>query len=116
MDTNKRELEEFVSIVLHNLRGPVVQISEFSKLLIEKLGPKATYDPDVQKNMGFIRSNSQKLKTMLGGIKAYSQVVKNKITHKNFDARPLLNEVSESLKPNDMGASKNWIHSQGNIR
>lgn len=79
------------------MRGPLIQINEFSRLLIEKLGPQAACDPDAQTYLNFIQSNSHKLENMLAGIKAYSQVIKHVLDIQNFITEEFMHELVNTL-------------------
>ena len=91
-----RELEQFTSIVSHDLQEPVRTVKSFLQLLQIKL-EKMEYDNLLICVNKAIESSSR-MKEMIQNLLNYSQLTKEEITEKSIDVRELISLSLQNLK------------------
>lgn len=91
-----RELEQFTSIVSHDLQEPVRTVKSFLQLILEKLERKEYDNFQLYLNKAIEASN--RMREMIQNLLSYSQLTKEDITEKPIDVRELINRSLQNLK------------------
>jgi PAS domain S-box-containing protein len=98
LEAANSELQAFAYSVSHDLRAPLRAIDGFSKFVLEDYGSKL--DPEGQRLLGLIRSNTQKMDKLITDILALSRVTRSEHKKSKIDmtkmALSMFNEVASS--------------------
>ncbi len=91
-----RELEQFTSIVSHDLQEPVRTVKSFLQLILEKLDREEYDNLLTYVNKAIDASN--RMREMIQNLLNYSQLTKEEITEKPIDVRELISRSLQNLK------------------
>lgn len=99
--TNKpdaeQDLQNFVSIVAHDFRGPVRHVREFSKLLVNNLGD--TLDGDNKSYIEFMQQGADRLGHMIDDLTAFSRVQTHQKPYEAIHTSQMIDDVLAALTP-----------------
>ncbi|OHB58183.1 MAG: hypothetical protein A2Y12_07390 [Planctomycetes bacterium GWF2_42_9] len=90
------DLEQFASVVSHDIREPLRAITGFMELLQRKYKDKL--DAQANEYIEFAITGSKSMKNMILGITQYSQIQSNKNIFSNVDVNKALKEVLLNLQ------------------
>jgi PAS domain S-box-containing protein len=91
-----RELEQFTSIVSHDLQEPVRTVKSFLQLIQEKLERKEYNNLLIYVNKAIEASN--RMRELIQNLLSYSQLTKEEITEKPVDVKELISRSLQNLK------------------
>jgi PAS domain S-box-containing protein len=98
LENANKELEAFSYSVSHDLRAPLRAIDGFSKFIIENYGSKL--DSEASRLLGLVRTNAQKMDTLITDILTLSRISRSEHTLGIVDmtkmAKSMFNEVVSS--------------------
>lgn len=92
---SNEDLERFAAIVAHDVRSPLSTIFSFAGLLDEDLGEKS---PAVQKSLGIITANAQRLMILVERLLEYSTINSKQIEFKPVDLNEVIAATMMNLK------------------
>jgi light-regulated signal transduction histidine kinase (bacteriophytochrome) len=99
------ELQAFAYSVSHDLRAPLRAIDGFSIFVLEDYG--ATLDPEGQRLLGLIRSNTQKMDKLIIDILALSKVARSEHKKSRVDMTKMaVSMYNEAAAPEIIGKMK----------
>ena len=90
-------LNDFAKIVSHDLRSPVIAISNMSKFVLED--EKENLSSEGVEQIVLVNSNSERLLQMIEGILSYSKVGMEGSEKETVDLNQLLKDVVDLLNP-----------------
>lgn len=93
------QLDQFVSVVSHDLKTPLNGILNLINFIDEDLEEK-NYD-ELLNNLNLIKNSAQNLKIMINGILEYSRMSRNKTNPEMVDINQLLDELISTLLVNN---------------
>lgn len=91
-----RELEQFTSIVSHDLQEPVRTVKSFLQLIQMKLETREYDNLVIYVNKAIEASN--RMREMIQNLLSYSQLTKEEITERSIDVRELISLSLQNLK------------------
>lgn len=91
------ELEQFTSIVSHDLQEPVRTIKSFLSLIDKKVSEGAYDELDRYVSKSVTAAN--RMKELIHNLLNYSQLGKNEIIRKTADVTEMIDEALQNLKP-----------------
>ncbi|MFL5811529.1 MAG: PAS domain S-box protein [Flavisolibacter sp.] len=91
-----QELEQFTSIVSHDLQEPIRTIKSFLQLIDMKLGPNQ--EEDLKSYIGKAINAGNRMRELIQNLLHYSQLGKDEIVTDNVNVTDLFNEVLQNLK------------------
>jgi PAS domain S-box-containing protein len=91
-----RELEQFTSIVSHDLQEPIRTIKSFLQLIEMKInaGQVENLESYISKSI----SAANRMRELIHNLLHYSQLSKNEVVEKEIDVNVLLNEAMQNLR------------------
>lgn len=92
---SNEELEQFASIVSHDLRSPMLTISGYVFLLASDLGERLT--PEAREALGAIRCTIDQMNELLKGLLSYSRVGRGGVTLGECNTEEVLGVVLGNL-------------------
>ncbi|KAA5544760.1 sensor histidine kinase [Adhaeribacter rhizoryzae] len=95
----KKEFEEFVYLVSHDLNAPIRAISNLLGWISEDLGPNIP--DDVQQNIKLLQDRAQRLEKMLSAILALSRVSRTNLETGYIELPAFLENISEKYRNNN---------------
>lgn len=95
LERSNEELERFAYIASHDLKQPLNNVINFSKLLNEKL--EDTTEPKVKTYLRFIIQGGTRMRDLIEDILEYSKLNETKKEHQNINLNALIDEVTDSL-------------------
>jgi two-component system sensor histidine kinase/response regulator len=96
LERANRDLEDYTSVVSHDLKAPLRTIQSFSMFLIE--GYADTLDEVGQKYLGEIRKAAERMSALIEDLLTLSRVGRKFTEVEAIDLNELLNEVKADLK------------------
>jgi len=94
-----QELDQFTSIVSHDLKAPLRGIANLSEWIEEDL--EGQLSPDSLMQMQLLRQRVSQMQALIEGLLQYSRLGRTQETLKTVDVGVLLNEVIDILAPPD---------------
>lgn len=91
------ELEQFASLVSHDLREPIRHLSIYTEILRRRLDGRL--DDEGRQCLRFVSLSADKLEMLVTGLLAYTRVVHAKPLEVQTDANAVLGRVLEALEP-----------------
>ncbi len=91
-----KELEEFTSIVSHDLKAPLRAIEGYSRLIVED--DQDNLKEESLKYINKVQENSQDLIKLIDKLLDYSKKSKKELEIKKIDLKKLVNDVYEQFK------------------
>jgi PAS domain S-box-containing protein len=91
-----QELEQFTSIVSHDLQEPVRTIKSFLQLIDMKLGPDAP--ADLRTYIAKAIAGGNRMKDLINNLLHYSQLSKEEISFEEINVAELISEVLQNMK------------------
>ena len=91
------ELEQFASVVSHDLRAPLRGVSQLAGWLQEDLAGKLSEDTD--EKLVLLQDRVRRMQTLIDGLLEYSKVGGTQGTEETVDTGALLVETIDSLSP-----------------
>lgn len=85
------ELDEFVIMASHDLKGPLRKIHSFNQLLRNKL--RGQLDEEGKHYLGFILDGSRQMQTMIDNISKLSQIRHVNLSKEIIDLKQVLNDL-----------------------
>jgi light-regulated signal transduction histidine kinase (bacteriophytochrome) len=82
---------------LHDLMGPVNQLSTMADLLATKY--RGTLDSEAEALLGFIQGAAARLQNLVGGLRTYTQVVGSKAPYRLCEGNSLLATAMSLVRP-----------------
>jgi signal transduction histidine kinase len=92
----KKEFEEFVYIVSHDIKTPMRAISNLTTWIEEDLGSNA--DKDILDNFGLLKNRVERLEKMMNALLELSRVNSNEMELYNVNIPKLVNDCIETLE------------------
>lgn len=92
----KKELEDFIYIVSHDLNAPLRHIREFGKLLAKKMDDRLSEEE--KEYLFYMQDGVNKAETMLGGLLQCSRLSTQAEEHSEFSADEAARQALESLQ------------------
>lgn len=92
----KKEFEEFVYLVSHDLNAPIRAISNLSGWIAEDLGQ--TIPDEVQHNLKLLQDRTQRLEKMLGAILTLSRVTRTNLETGYIELPAFLENISQKYR------------------
>jgi PAS domain S-box-containing protein len=98
LEEANKELQAFAYSVSHDLRAPLRAIDGFSKFVLEDYSSKL--DPEGQRFLGQIRSNTQKMDKLITDILAFSRITRSEHKKSKVDMTKMaLSMFNEAASP-----------------
>jgi len=94
--SSNQDLENFASIVSHDLQAPLRSLTMFAELLAQEY--KSELDEDAHKYIEHITSSGSRMQTLIQDLLAYSLAGKSQQTWISLDLKTLLSKVIEDLQ------------------
>ncbi|WP_417558690.1 sensor histidine kinase [Mesoflavibacter zeaxanthinifaciens] len=91
-----QELSDYAHMVSHDLKSPLRTIDTLSTWIINDY--ENILDDSGKQNLNLIRSNVEKMDTLISGILQYSTISKEQIEFYDVDINKMVNEVLESIQ------------------
>jgi len=91
LESVNKELESFSYSVSHDLRAPLRAVDGYSQILEEDYSQ--ILDPEAQRLLANIRTNSKKMSTLIDDLLAFSRLGKREIQKSMVDMKQLVQEV-----------------------
>ena len=92
-----RELDEFTSIVSHDLKAPLRAIANLSVWIEEDLDDKL--DDETRYNLGLLKSRVRRMHGFIESLLTYSRIGREQTPTEMVDVKALLVEIIDSLAP-----------------
>ncbi|MBP6180385.1 HAMP domain-containing sensor histidine kinase [Flavobacterium sp.] len=92
----KKEFEEFVYIVSHDIKTPMRAISNLTNWIEEDLGSNA--DKDILDNFGLLKNRVERLEKMMNALLELSRVNSNEMELYDVNIPKLVNDCIETLE------------------
>ncbi|MFM2367842.1 MAG: hypothetical protein RL619_138 [Bacteroidota bacterium] len=92
----KKEFEEFVYIVSHDIKTPMRAISNLTTWIEEDLGSNA--DKDILDNFGLLKNRVERLEKMMNALLELSRVNSNEMELYDVNIPKLVNDCIETLE------------------
>lgn len=107
---SNRDLEQFASVVAHDLSAPLRHITQFSEMVEEEIGESA--NEDTSEYLDIIKSSADRMSDMVGGLLQYSRIG---LSHPEFEDISVKKCVSAAKKllAGDIEASEASIRVTG---
>jgi PAS domain S-box-containing protein len=96
LQRSNQDLEQFASIISHDLQEPLRAITGFTQLLAQQYASVLS-EPDAQDYIGFITEGAQRLRSQIQDLLTYSQVGSRQLNLALTDCNDVLAEVSSNL-------------------
>lgn len=105
---SNRELEQFASAVSHDLREPLRMVDRYLELLARREGDRL--GEDGREFLEFARDGARRMKEMIDGVLAYSQIGREKGEPAPTPAGKALESAVDHLRPRleEAGAEVSW--------
>ena len=100
LEAANSELQAFAYSVSHDLRAPLRAIDGFSKFIMEDYGPKL--DPEGQRLIGLIRSNTRKMDKLITDILSLSKVTRSEHKKSKIDMTRMALSMYNEAVPTDI--------------
>jgi light-regulated signal transduction histidine kinase (bacteriophytochrome) len=91
----KKDFEEFVYIVSHDLKAPLRAVKNLSEWIEEDLATDT--NEDIKKNLQLLRGRTDWMNRMIDGLLDYSRTSNKPQTLQNLKIKPLIETIIESL-------------------
>lgn len=91
-----QELEQFTSIVSHDLQEPIRTIKSFLQLIEMKIDPLQQEDLNLYISKSIHAAN--RMKELILNLLQYSQLSRNEVIDEDVDVNELFNQVTQNLK------------------
>jgi PAS domain S-box-containing protein len=103
LQITNRELETFSYSVSHDLRAPLRAIDGFSRILLEDYG--AALDPEAQRLLGIVRSNTQRMGRLIDDLLTFSRYGRQELHLTAVDMGALARSTLDDLRQADGNGS-----------
>ena len=97
LEERNRELDQFTSIVSHDLKAPLRAVTNLSEWIEEDL--KGQLSQEGQHQMNLLRSRIHRMENLINGLLEYSRIGRAQILPETVDVQGLLAEIIDSLAP-----------------
>jgi len=97
LEERNRELDQFTSIVSHDLKAPLRAVTNLSEWIEEDL--KGHLSQEGQHQMNLLRSRIHRMENLINGLLEYSRIGRAEILPETVDVQGLLAEIIDSLAP-----------------
>jgi light-regulated signal transduction histidine kinase (bacteriophytochrome) len=97
------ELERFAFIASHNLKEPMIIISNYVDLIRMRYADK--FDAEGQKFLVFAKTGTEKMRSMIDGLDKYAKIIGKSAVITSVDVNDVLNETAVNLKINEKDAT-----------
>ena len=97
LEERNRELDQFTSIVSHDLKAPLRAVTNLSEWIEEDL--KGHLSEEGQHQMNLLRSRIHRMENLINGLLEYSRIGRAEILPETVDVQGLLAEIIDSLAP-----------------
>ncbi len=88
---NQEELEEFLYIVSHDLKAPIISIQGYVNLLTERHG--ARLSPEIKRYLDRIQVNSHRLEDMVNGLVELSRIGRTDTQRELIDLSSIISDL-----------------------
>ncbi len=92
----RKEFEEFVYAVSHDLRTPLRAISNLSEWIAEDIEDN---NADVQENLALLQNRAGRMERMVEGLLELSRVGREKLEVTTFDAPAAIDQIVQTYEP-----------------
>ena len=92
-----RELDEFTSVVSHDLKAPLRAICHLSEWIEEDLADKL--DDDTKQNFELLQNRVVRMQMFIDSLLEYARIGREKATSETFAVKDLLADIIDSLAP-----------------
>ncbi|WP_207431178.1 sensor histidine kinase [Sabulibacter ruber] len=96
LEALKKEYEEFVYIVSHDLKAPLRAISNLSGWIKEDVGDNL--DPDIQHNIHLLQNRAERMERMINGLLQFSRVSRYDLEVREVNVQDLIQELTAPLE------------------
>lgn len=102
---SNRELEQFASVVAHDLRAPLRHLNQFSKFLLTELEGNAS--PSVQEYLHIIQSSAANMSGMIERLLDYARIGSGMAKFSSVNLRDCVDQAAELLRMEILAAHAN---------
>jgi PAS domain S-box-containing protein len=95
-----KELEEFTSIVSHDLQEPVRTVKSFLVLIEKKLSEGALNIEELKTYISKAINASNRMRELISNLLEYAQLSKEEVANENINVHELIADVMQNLKSN----------------
>lgn len=99
LEMKNKELDQFAYIVSHDLKAPLRGINNLSLWIEEDLGD--LIQSEIKASFEMMRGRIKRMELLINGILEYSRVGRVKQEAETFELKPILDELVESLSPDE---------------
>lgn len=96
LERSNQALDQFATIVAHDLRAPLRTISGFGELLLKKWDDRSS--PEEKQYMGFLQGAIKRMDQLIVDLLAYSRVSSEVQSFEKIDMRQIVDEIAIDLK------------------
>jgi PAS domain S-box-containing protein len=97
LEERNRELDQFTSIVSHDLKAPLRAVTNLSEWIEEDL--KGQLSQEGQHQMNLLRSRIHRMESLINGLLEYARIGRTEILPETVDVQALVAEIIDSLAP-----------------
>ena len=97
LEKRNRELDEFTSVVSHDLKAPLRAIHSLSEWIEEDLEDKL--DEDTRQNFKLLKNRVERMQVFIQSLLGYSRIGREKTLPEKFAVKNLLVDIIDSLDP-----------------
>ena len=97
LEKRNRELDEFTSVVSHDLKAPLRAIHSLSEWIEEDLEDKL--DEDTRQNFKLLKNRVERMQVFIQSLLEYSRIGREKTLPEKFAVKNLLVDIIDSLDP-----------------
>jgi signal transduction histidine kinase len=97
LEERNRELDQFTSIVSHDLKAPLRAVTNLSEWIEEDL--KGQLSQEGQHQMNLLRSRIHRMENLINGLLEYARIGRAQLLPETVDVQTLVAEIIDSLAP-----------------